>query len=136
MKNEIFNRTETVVRPYQLKEKIKNIMWKYVGPIRDKGGLEKAIAELKSIQSNDLPDLSLGYRQLKYNRERMEVAEVRLMIKTALLVANAALQREESRGAHFRQDFPLQNDEDWLKYSVAEKNKNGDAEISFKAVRG
>jgi fumarate reductase flavoprotein subunit len=48
------------------------------------------------------------------------------MLKLALTVAYGALQRTESRGAHYRQDFPRRNDADWLKRTLAWWKSEGD----------
>lgn len=76
----------------------------------------------------------IGSRSRKYNRERMEAVEVTLMIKTALLVAYSALARQESRGSHYRTDFPLSDDKGWLKNIVLTKNRNDKVEISVKEI--
>jgi len=120
------------VRPFQIKEKIQNLMWRHLGPVRDKEGMEKTIAALKDLQQNVLPRLYLGSRQPKYNREKVEAVEVRLMLKTALAVAHSALSRTESRGSHYRKDFPLTDDKEWLKNVLVEKSRDGDIAISYK----
>ena len=53
------------------------------------------------------------------NPELVAAYRVTKMLKLAQCVAYGALQREESRGAHFREDFPLRNDRDWLKRTLA-----------------
>jgi fumarate reductase (CoM/CoB) subunit A len=125
---------EDGLRPFQIKERIKSVMWSYLGPVRDKDGMEKAITALKDIQSNDLPRLSLQYRDLKYNRERVEAVEAGFMVKTALMIAQSALAREESRGSHYRSDFPVTNDKEWLKNTLVDKGKDGDVAISYQSM--
>jgi len=70
------------------REKIKNIMWQNVGIIRDKQNLEIAVKKLNEIETaaNDF--------------------ETDNLLLIAKLVTNAALKRKESRGCHFRSDFP------------------------------
>jgi succinate dehydrogenase/fumarate reductase flavoprotein subunit len=45
------------------------------------------------------------------------------MLDTATMVAKSALLREESRGAHYREDYPDRNDEKWLKHTVAKQEE-------------
>jgi fumarate reductase (CoM/CoB) subunit A len=129
---EIFSRQQGGVRPYQIKQAVKNIMWDCFGPSRNEEGMKKGLAGLKHIQENDLPKLALGSRQTRYNRERMEAAEACLMIKTAILVATAALNRTESRGSHYRTDFPSSDDKHWLRNTVLRKSAKGEVDISYR----
>ena len=74
-------------------------MWEKVGIIRSKTGLTQALEELESLQDS-----------FDHRRSPKEIMsgyfEVRSMLITAMAVTRAALFREESRGAHFREDFP------------------------------
>ena len=123
---------ENGLRPFKIKEKIKHVMWSCLGPVRDKTGMEKTVSDLKDIQKNDLPRISLKYRGLKYNRERMEAVEAGLMTKTALMAAESALAREESRGSHYRSDFPEENNKEWFKNTVVSKSKDGSIAIDYR----
>jgi len=85
-----------------LKSKLQNIMWDYVGILRDEKSLEQA-NELIYRMKADFP------RDAKcLNREEYEF---RNMLTTAHLIAHCALLRKESRGAHFRTDYPNTNEE-------------------------
>lgn len=128
------SKTGSGVRPFELKEAIQNLMWNNLGPVRDEMGIQTAIGTLENIQRKDLEDMVIGSHSRKYNRERMEAMEVPLMIKTALLVAYSALAREESRGSHYRTDFPLSDDKKWLKNIVLTKNRNDKVEICLKEI--
>jgi fumarate reductase (CoM/CoB) subunit A len=130
----IFAAPQGGFRPFEVKRAIQNIMWDNLGLVRDEKVMKNALTALRSIQKNDLPYLTLGSRQIRYNRERMEAVEVGLMIKTAILVARAALSRQESRGSHYRTDFPVLDDKQWLKNTVLRKGANGEVDISYKQV--
>lgn len=129
---EIFSRTQGGIRPFEVKHAIQNIMWDSFGPSRDAEGMKKGLAGLRDIKEKDLPHLILGSRRMKYNREKMEAVEVHMMIKTAILLANAALSRAESRGSHYRTDFPMQDDKQWLKNIVLRKGPGGEVEIGYR----
>jgi fumarate reductase (CoM/CoB) subunit A len=128
------SKTGSRVRPFELKEAIQNLMWNNLGPVREKKGIKTVIEALENIQKDGLGRMVIGSRSRKYNRERMEAVEVALMIKTALLVAYSALARQESRGSHYRTDFPLSDDKGWLKNIVLTKNRNDKVEISVKEI--
>jgi fumarate reductase (CoM/CoB) subunit A len=129
---EIFTRQQGGVRPYKIKQAIKNIMWECFGPSRNEEGMKKGLAGLKHIQESDIPKLALGSHQARYNREKMEAVEACLMIKTSILVATAALHRTESRGSHYRTDFPSSDDKHWLKNTVLRKSAGGEVDISYR----
>ncbi|MCA1589379.1 MAG: FAD-binding protein, partial [Acidobacteria bacterium] len=82
-----------------VRKRVKRVMWERVGILRDRGSLERAIAEFDQIA-----------------KSRLSVSS-RNFVTLAMLVARAALWREESRGAHFRIDFPSSYDK-WKVHSI------------------
>jgi len=63
--------------------------------------------------------LSLVSNGIGANPELAEALRLPGMIKVALCIAYGALQRKESRGAHYREDYPYRNDKEWLKRTLA-----------------
>jgi len=92
--------------------KIRDVMWREVGILRSGKELADAI---KQLQSLELP---------KSQKPAREAHELRNLHTLALLIARSALAREESRGSHYRSDFPYPNDEDFGKHSAVEKGKD------------
>jgi L-aspartate oxidase len=76
-----------------VRKRVKRVMWERVGILRDAVGLRRAIAEFEQISKANLSTSSRSF------------------VTLASLVAKAALWREESRGGHFRTDFPEQHEE-------------------------
>ena len=68
-----------------------------------------------------------------FNSEVLDVFEIGNLLDLALLTAESALNREESRGAHSREDFPERDDENWLKHTLAVL-QNDRVEIGYKEV--
>jgi L-aspartate oxidase len=87
---------------------IQNLMWQDVGIIRTGSGLRRAIQKLQEIQ------LVAPSSRRAWKAKNLHTA--------GLLVARSALAREESRGAHYRTDFPTHNDEKFLKHSIVIAN--------------
>ena len=81
---------------------VQNIMWHHVGLVRNGEGLQTASDELQKLHEK--------FRHPQATREAIEVAN---LVQTALLVTRAAVERQESRGAHFRLDFPETDDANW-----------------------
>lgn len=74
--------------------RLRNVMWEYVGIVRDGDGLKKALEIIDEIEAQRPREG--GYQSFT----------LRNMIDTSRRIAQAALMREESRGGHFRKDFP------------------------------
>ncbi len=85
---------------------IQELMWQEVGIVRDGAGLQRAIIALEEIAPR--LDESSSRRGL----------QVRNVLEAGMLVAQSALAREESRGAHYRTDFPARDDAHYQKHSV------------------
>ena len=115
-------------RPYQIKQKIQKIMSGKLGPVREGKELELAICELEQIQAELPTSMVVTQGDVRYNRERLDALEVPLMLKTALMVARSAYARTESRGSHFRTDFP-EKDENWVKNVCVRKDAEGMMQI-------
>ncbi len=83
-----------------VKKRVKRVMWERVGILRDKDSLQRALQEFEQISNANLSTSSRNF------------------VTLAKLVATSALWREESRGGHFRTDFPERNDTHWDKHSI------------------
>jgi succinate dehydrogenase/fumarate reductase flavoprotein subunit len=122
------------IRPYELKMKIQDLMWRFMGPVRDAAGMQFVISELEQIQKLQTEEMGIGSEDGIYNRDRMEAIEVPMMLQTALLVARAGLCREESRGSHFRNDFPDTNDDVWRQNIIMQKAGSSDIGLRTEEV--
>lgn len=92
--------------------KIRDLMWRNVGILRSGKELSSAIEQLEAIE---LP------RTAKPGRAEHELQNLHSL---ALLIARAALARTESRGSHYRSDYPYRDDEDFNKHSAVSKGKD------------
>lgn len=92
--------------------KIRDVMWREVGIMRSGKELVDAIKQLRAME---MP---------KSEKPGRGAHELRNLHTLAIVMARSALAREESRGSHYRSDFPYRNDEDFGKHSVAQKNKD------------
>jgi fumarate reductase flavoprotein subunit len=100
-----------------LRQRMEQIMTDKVGLFRNGPDLESAVAELADL-------LALSHQvgcngSLDANPELVLAYRLPRMLKVALTVAMGALNRTESRGAHFREDYPERNDRDWLNRTLA-----------------
>jgi fumarate reductase flavoprotein subunit len=88
-----------------LREKLYDTMWEKVGIIRDAAGLESALGDLSSIET-DLRACSLGDSNRSFNLTWHDWLNLESLATVSRAIATAALARKDSRGAHFRSDFP------------------------------
>ena len=88
---------------------VRALMWTHCGLLRDGGRMETAIARLERWQSlvHSAPQSSLSMNEFR---------RLRSIVTVGLLMARAALRRQESRGGHFRSDFPDRDDIKWQKH--------------------
>jgi fumarate reductase (CoM/CoB) subunit A len=101
----IFNSQSGTYRPYQIKDRIQAILGDYAGVRRDGEGLNKA-QEALAVTEQWLTDaLVIGVGK-PLSRDVLDVIEASHMIWTAKAIVGSAIQRKESRGAHYRVDFP------------------------------
>jgi succinate dehydrogenase / fumarate reductase flavoprotein subunit len=70
-----------------------------------------------------------------FNTELMEVVELGFLLDCADALVAAALARDESRGAHYREDHPLRDDANWLKHSLAYRQEDGSIRLETKPVK-
>ncbi len=97
---------------------MQDVMTEKVGIFRDGGDLELAVQELEKIHQRSCR-VGLSSQARGANPELDAAYRAQMMTKLALCVAAGALRRTESRGAHFRHDYPQRNDRDWLCRSLA-----------------
>lgn len=92
-----------------LRNRIQDLMWNSVGILRDEAGLEKATELLMAWERDDL------------SMHCVDDLETANMLTVGVVIAKAAKDRLESRGAHNRTDYPLRLDEPWQKHSLQRK---------------
>ncbi|MDP8960608.1 MAG: succinate dehydrogenase flavoprotein subunit [Actinomycetota bacterium] len=69
-----------------------------------------------------------------FNTDLMETVELGHLLDLAQTLVAGALAREESRGAHYREDFPKRDDANWLRHTLARRGEDGDVALSFRPV--
>lgn len=114
-----------------LKKQLQLAMHQYVFVVRDRDGLEKAVQMIRAIKKEVFRLSVPEFR--RFNLEWARAIEFALMVEVAEVIVESALAREESRGAHFRRDFPNEDNENWLKHTVA-KLEEGQLRVDTRPV--
>jgi fumarate reductase flavoprotein subunit len=88
-----------------LRERLYEVMWDKVGIIRDEAGLRAALAQLSDIESQ-LASTGIAGGSRAFNLTWHDWLNLKSLAQVSRVIAEAALARTDSRGAHFREDFP------------------------------
>ena len=105
-------------RLYPLRQQMDETMTEWCSVFRDEKGLRRALDEIRMLRER-YGAVGLSNRGNRFNYELMEALELGHMLIQAEVILVSAVAREESRGAHFREDFPKRDDKRWLKHSLA-----------------
>lgn len=117
------------IKPDHVREKIRNSMWKNAGIFRTRDSLEKELDVLDDLSEPN----GINNERSWTSNEVITHLENQNLIEVANCISLAALERKESRGAHYRNDFEKRNDEEWLKHIVISK-KGGELVLELKDV--
>jgi succinate dehydrogenase/fumarate reductase flavoprotein subunit len=101
---------------------VRDLMWRAAGLFRTREGLVDAVRRLDEAHATQLRGFGLS------SRSSADAWRSLNLLTVALLIARAALRREESRGGHFREDFPARDDLHWQVHLVDQRDSHGQQE--------
>jgi succinate dehydrogenase / fumarate reductase flavoprotein subunit len=105
-------------RLHSIRQRMKETMTDYCSVFRDEKGLRRGLSEISNLKER-YRGVGLSNTGRRFNYELMEAFELEHMLMQAEVVLTSALSREESRGAHYREDFSQRDDSHWLKHTLA-----------------
>jgi len=116
-----------------LRNRLMNVMWDDVGVMRDASGIKRGIERIASLKV-EMETVGVASNNLAFNLSWHDWLNLQSLIHTSEVIAKAGLSRENSRGAHFREDFPDAGPMDQSYFTVATDGDSG-IEVSREAVK-
>jgi succinate dehydrogenase / fumarate reductase flavoprotein subunit len=105
----------------------------YGSVFRNEEGLKRGIEEIRSLRDR-YRNIEVMNKGKGFNFELMEATELGHQLFLSEVILLSALHRKESRGAHFREDFPQRADGDYLKHTLVFHTPKG-PEVRYKPVK-
>lgn len=105
------------VSPYELRSLMQKAMTTQVGVFRTHETLSSGLADIKTLRSQ-FDDIEIDDKGQQFNTDLLEAWELGCLLELAEVTTVSALNRNESRGAHARDDFPEREDDEWLKHTL------------------
>jgi succinate dehydrogenase / fumarate reductase flavoprotein subunit/fumarate reductase flavoprotein subunit len=118
--------------PFALTDELKETMWAHCGLVRDRTGLLAARATIADLRERAARVSVAGPKEA--NPAWQQALDLESQLTVAALIVESALAREESRGAHFRSDFPARDDEAWLRAVVVARDRHGEPAVTTRQV--
>ena len=119
----------------KIRTDMQEIMQKYASVYKSKDLLETGFIELERVLKERI---SIKDKGLVWNTDLLEALELKNMLSLAYLTIGASIFREESRGSHYRYDFPERDDVNWMYHTLSwynnNKLKNEKSDVNFKGL--
>ncbi|MFW6305225.1 MAG: FAD-binding protein [Candidatus Saliniplasma sp.] len=119
----IVGKKEGVLYSEILKE-LRETMFQHFWVFREGEMMKKGLEKIKRLKEK-FEDVYVGSDEKKFNQALIRTLELRNMLLISEVVALGAIEREESRGSHYRTDFTERRDEEYLKHTVVKKGESG-----------
>jgi succinate dehydrogenase / fumarate reductase flavoprotein subunit len=115
-----------------LRKAMRKVMMNHCSVFRVQDRLSKALTEVRGL-IEECKKVTIDDHGLRFNSDLLEAIELESLLGLAEVIIVSALRRQESRGAHYREDYPERDDQNWLKHTLIRKTAKG-LEESYKPV--
>lgn len=115
-----------------IREELQQEMMDKAGVFRQGSDLAEMVEKIRELKAR-YEKAGIEDRGRQFNTDLLEALELGCLLDLAEATVTSALARQESRGAHYREDFPTRDDTHWLKHTLAYQTQNG-IELKYKPV--
>jgi succinate dehydrogenase / fumarate reductase, flavoprotein subunit len=119
-------RREETVRAWQIREELGQAMSRHLGLVRTHDSMSTAISALSAL-THRAAAVTVQDKGQVFNTDLVQAFELQSLLDVAETIVVSALARQESRGAHYRSDFPVRDDQRWLRHSLIRRTPKGPA---------
>ena len=131
---DFFRNANGTISTSELRKEMQKTMQKYCSVFRNKKLLNIGKTKLyKCFKSKS--NIKISDKSLIWNTDLVEILEFDNLLSQSIVAIVSALNREESRGAHSRNDFPKRDDKKWMKHTLTKMNDEGTTDISYRPVQ-
>ena len=116
-----------------VREELQQELTEKASVFRTANNLVQALDRVRELQQR-YQQVRVQDRSRVFNTDLVEALELGFLLDTAEVTVAGALARQESRGAHFREDFPQRDDQNWLKHTLAYRTAGGGVVLKYKPV--
>ena len=118
--------------PYAVQHALQSVMQDFVGIVRHEHEMFEALDRIRELKSAS--ERARVYGNREYNSGWHTALDLPNLLTVSEIVARAALDRKESRGAHFRDDFPLKDDKYGVFNIIARKGADGEVQLTHERI--
>ena len=136
---EVLNRIKSLMdnggneKTGEIQAQMQEFMMEKVSVFRTRDGLLEALEKIRELKER-YKQIGLEDKGNCFNRDLLDAVELGHMLDLAEVIAMGALYRQESRGAHSREDFPQRDDEKWLVHTMARYVPDKKPELTYRPV--
>ena len=129
-----FRNAKGSISTSELRKEMQKTMQNYCSVFRNKKLLTEGKSKLDSCFKSK-SNIKTSDKSLIWNTDLVETLEFDNLLSQSIVAIVSALNREESRGAHSRNDFPKRDDKKWMKHTLTKMDNQGKTDISYRPVQ-